>query len=166
MRIYTDASTRSKISGLGYIATTSKHTEIQKDGMVINQIDNNTAELQAIIYAIEETQYLLQENEKTIIFTDSTYVINAIRNNHYRAEEEPLVKKIQNMMEYSDYQLFHVKGHCQDGTVLSHFNKKADKMSKFVRKEYEKELEHTKKEKRLLAIAKSKLLKDNKDLYF
>lgn len=165
MRIYTDASTRSKISGLGYIATTSKHIEIQKDGIVIDQVDNNTAELQAIIYAIEETQSLLQENEKVIIFTDSTYAIGAIRNNIYREGEEPLVKKIQNLIEYSDYKLFHVKGHCQDGTVLSHFNKKADKISKFVRKEYEKELEQTKKEKRLLAIAKSKLLKDS-DLYF
>ena len=161
MRIYTDASTRSKISGLGYIATTSKHQIIKKDGIAINQNDNNTAELQAIIYAIEETQYSLQDNEKIIIFTDSTYAINAIRNNHYRSEEEALVKKIQNMIEYSDYKLFHVKGHCQDGTILSHFNKKADKMSKFVRKEYEKELEEIKKQKKLLAIAKSKLLKNN-----
>lgn len=45
MRIYTDASTRSKISGLGYVATTSKHQIIKKDGIAINQNDNNTAEL-------------------------------------------------------------------------------------------------------------------------
>lgn len=165
MRIYTDASTRSKISGLGYIATTSKHQVIKTDGMVIDQKDNNTAELQAIIYAIEETQYSLQENEKIIIFTDSTYAINAIRNNHYRSEEEPLVRKIQNMIEYSDYKIFHIKGHCQDGTVLSHFNKKADKMSKLVRKEYEKELDIIKKEKRLAATLNSNLFK-KKELNF
>lgn len=144
MRIYTDASTR-KVSGLGYIATNSKHTEIQKNGIVIDQHDNNTAELLAIIYAIDDTQNLLQNNEKVIIFTDSTYAINAIRNNIYRSEEEPIVKKIQNLMEYSDYTLFWVKGHCQDGTLLSHFNKRADKISKLTRKQYEKEQEKLKK---------------------
>jgi len=144
MRIYTDASTR-KVSGLGYIATNSKHTEIQKNGIVIDQQDNNTAELLAIVYAIDDTQNLLQDNEKVIIFTDSTYAINAIRNNIYRPEEEPIVKKIQNLMEYSDYTLFWVKGHCQDGTLLSHFNKRADKMSKLTRKQYEKEQEKLKK---------------------
>lgn len=154
MRIYTDASTR-KISGLGYIATNSQHTEIQKNGIIINQADNNTAELLAIIYAIDDTQHLLQENEKVTIFTDSTYAINAIRNNIYRQEEEPIVKKIQNLMEYTNYNLFWIKGHCQDGTILSYFNKRADKMSKVVRKQYEKEQEKIKKEK--LRLIKQKI---------
>lgn len=148
MRVYTDASTR-KISGLGYIATTSTNIELFKNGIVIDQPDNNTAELQAILYAIDDTQNLLQPNEKVTILTDSTYAINAIKNNIYRKDEEPLVKKIQNMMEYSEYKLFWIKGHCQDGTILSYFNKRADKMSKVVRKQYEKELEKIKKEKRL-----------------
>ena len=154
MRIYTDASTR-KISGLGYIATNSQHIEIQKNGIIINQTDNNTAELLAIIYAIDDTQHLLQENEKVTIFTDSTYAINAIRNNIYRQEEEPIVKKIQNLMEYTNYNLFWIKGHCQDGTILSYFNKRADKMSKVVRKQYEKEQEKIKKEK--LRLIKQKI---------
>lgn len=149
MRIYTDASTR-KISGLGYVATNRKHEEIQKGGVVIDQQDNNTAELQAIIYAIDETQPLLKPNEKVIIFTDSTYAVNAIRNNIYRKEEEPLVKKIQNLMEYAEYQLYWIKGHCQDGTVLSYYNKRADKMSKYVRDEYEKKLIAEKKRAREL----------------
>lgn len=148
MRVYTDASTR-KISGLGYIATTSTNRELFKNGIVIDQLDNNTAELQAILFAIDDTQDLLQPNEKVTILTDSTYAINAIRNNIYRKDEEPLVRKIQNMMEYSEYKLFWIKGHCQDGTILSYFNKRADKMSKVVRKQYEKDLEKMKKEKRL-----------------
>lgn len=139
MRVYTDASTR-KVSGLGYIATNSKHEIIQKKGIVIDQVDNNTAELQAIIYAIDDTQPLLQKNEKITIFTDSTYAIGAIRNNIYRPEEEPLVKKIQNLMEYSDYKLMWIKGHCQDGTVLSYYNKRVDKIAKGARVEYEKEI--------------------------
>ena len=149
MRIYTDASTRSNMSGLGYVATTSKNIELTKSGIVIDQKDNNTAELLAIIYAIDDIQGLLQENEKLTIFTDSTYAINAIRNNIYRQNEEPIVKKIQNLLEGNNYNLFHVKGHCQDGTILSYYNKRADKMSKVVRKQYEKDIKEQKKLKLL-----------------
>ena len=155
MRVYTDASTR-KILGLGYIATNSKNKEIYRNGIMIDQPDNNTAELLAILYAIDDTQDLLQKNEKVTIMTDSTYAVNAIRNNIYRKEEEPIVKKIQSMMEYSEYNLFWIKGHCQDGTILSYFNKLADKTSKYVRKQYEKEQEKLKKEKRLRHIIESK----------
>ena len=123
---------------------------------MIDQPDNNTAELLAILYAIDDTQDLLQKNEKVTIMTDSTYAVNAIRNNIYRKEEEPIVKKIQSMMEYSEYNLFWIKGHCQDGTILSYFNKLADKTSKYVRKQYEKEQEKLKKEKRLRHIIESK----------
>lgn len=139
MRVYTDASSRGNKSGIAYIATDRNHEVIQRSGVVINGGDNNTAELQAILYAIDDTQPLLQKNESVIIFTDSTYAINAIRNNGYREQEEALVKKIQNMMSYAHYKVFWIKGHCQDGTVLSYYNKKVDKLAKGVRVEYEKE---------------------------
>ena len=147
MRVYTDASTRGGISGLGYVATTARDKELYSHGIIIDQSDNNTAELLAIIYAIDDTQDLLQKNEKVTILTDSTYAIQAIRFNNYRKNEEAIVKKIQNLMEAYDYTLFHVKGHCQDGTVLSHFNKKADRISKNMRKEYENEKVRAKKER-------------------
>ena len=147
MRVYTDASTRGGISGLGYVATTARDKELYSHGITIDQSDNNTAELLAIIYAIDDTQDLLQKNEKVTILTDSTYAIQAIRFNNYRKNEEAIVKKIQNLMEAYDYTLFHVKGHCQDGTVLSHFNKKADRISKNARKEYENEKIRAKKER-------------------
>lgn len=147
MRVYTDASTRGGISGLGYVATTARDKELYSHGIIIDQSDNNTAELLAIIYAIDDTQDLLQKNEKVTILTDSTYAIQAIRFNNYRKNEEAIVKKIQNLMEAYDYTLFHVKGHCQDGTVLSHFNKKADRISKNMRKEYENEKIRAKKER-------------------
>lgn len=139
MRVYTDASSRGNKSGIAYIATDRNHEVIQRSGVVIDGGDNNTAELQAILYAIDDTQPLLQKNESVIIFTDSTYAINAIRNNGYRDQEEALVKKIQNMMSYAHYKVFWIKGHCQDGTVLSYYNKKVDKLAKGARVEYEKE---------------------------
>ena len=139
MRVYTDASSRGNKSGIAYIATDRNHEVIQRSGVVIDGGDNNTAELQAILYAIDDTQPLLQKNESVIIFTDSTYAINAIRNNGYREQEEALVKKIQNMMSYAHYKVFWIKGHCQDGKVLSYYNKKVDKLAKGARVEYEKE---------------------------
>lgn len=139
MRVYTDASSRGNKSGIAYIATDRNHEVIQRSGVIIDGGDNNTAELQAILYAIDDTQPLLQKNESVIIFTDSTYAINAIRNNGYREQEEALVKKIQNMMSYAHYKVFWIKGHCQDGTVLSYYNKKVDKLAKGARVEYEKE---------------------------
>ena len=147
MRVYTDASTRGGISGLGYVATTAQDKDLYNQGIIIDQSDNPTAELLAIISAINDTLYLFHKNEKVTILTDSTYAIQAIRFNNYRKNEEAIVKKIQNLMEAYDYTLFHVKGHCQDGTVLSHFNKKADRISKNMRKEYENEKIRAKKER-------------------
>lgn len=43
------------------------------------------------------------------------------------------------MMSYAHYKVFWIKGHCQDGTVLSYYNKKVDKLAKGARVEYEKE---------------------------
>lgn len=154
MRIYTDASTRGKMSGLGYIATDRHHNRLQQGSITINQSDNNTAELLAIIYAIDDTQNLLQKNEKLLLFTDSTYAIGAIRDNIFRPEEEPVVRKIQNLMEYSDYKLFWIKGHCQDGTVLSYYNKKVDRLAKTVRIDYEKDLIKQRKYRNLVRQGK------------
>ena len=156
MRVYTDASSRGNKSGIAYIATNRHHEVIQRSGVVIDQGDNNTAELQAIIYAIDDTQPLLQKNESVIIFTDSTYAINVIRNNGYREQEEPLVKKIQNMMGYANYKIFWIKGHCQDGTVLSYYNKKVDKLAKGARVEYEKEIIKQKRLQNLIRQGKGR----------
>ena len=40
-----------------------------------------------------------------------------------------------------------IKGHCQDGTVLSYYNKQADKSAKEIRKRYENMLLQQKKQK-------------------
>lgn len=158
MKIFTDASTRNKISGLAYVAVNGKDKEIYKTGVVIDQSDNNTAELQAILYAIDDCQDLLQENEKITILTDSTYAVGAIRNNIYRENEEPLVRKIQDIMSGYDVSLYWLKGHQRYTTnILAHYNKRADKMSKVVRKTYEKEQEKLKKEKIKQAISKKAL---------
>lgn len=136
MRVYTDASSRGSISGIAFVATNSRDKEVYKKGMVIEKGDNNTAELTAILYALNFIKD--KTDHRIVIFTDSSYAINAIRNGNFRETERPLVESIQQCMNELGSTLFWVKGHCHDGTVLSYFNKRADKMSKVVRKQYEK----------------------------
>ncbi len=143
MRIYTDASTHGQISGIAYIATDAKDREIYKKGVVIAQNDNNTAELSAVLFALEDIQYL---NVKHVtIFTDSWYVINAVRNGVRREHEKALVKKIRSYMAKINSSLMWIKGHYRNGTVLSYYNKRADKMSKVVRRQYEKQIKKERK---------------------
>lgn len=143
MRLYTDASSRGSISGIAFVVTNSRDKEVFKDGMVIEKGDNNTAELTAILYALD---YVRKNTDyKAVIFTDSSYAVNAIRNGNFRETERSLVESIQQSMAELGSTLFWVKGHCHDGTVLSYFNKRADKMSKVVRKQHEKEKRTEKK---------------------
>ena len=90
MRIYTDASSRGKISGIAYVATDAKDREIYKKGIVINTGDNNTAELQAVLFALEDVKDM--EIKHLTIFTDSWYAINAIKNGVRRENEKNIVK--------------------------------------------------------------------------
>ena len=143
MRIYTDASSRGKISGIAYVATDSKDREIYKKGIVINTGDNNTAELQAVLFALEDIKDM--EIKHLTIFTDSWYVINAVKNGVRREHEKNLVKKIRTHMAKINSSLMWIKGHYRNGTVLSYYNKRADKMSKVVRRQYEKQIKKDKK---------------------
>lgn len=137
MRIYTDASSRGTISGLGMIVTDSRDRELYKKGIVIEEPDNNTAELCAILYALREVQYL--DIKHVTIFTDSWYAISAVRNNVKRKKDKYLVKEIRGYMNKINSSLMWVKGHYRSGTVLSYYNKRADKLSKVVRRKYEKQ---------------------------
>ena len=143
MRIYTDASSRGKISGIAFVVTDAKDREIYKKGVVIDQPDNNTAELCAVLFALEDIKDL--EVKHVTIFTDSWYAINAIKNGIRRESEKNIVKKIRNYMAKINSSLMWIKGHYRNGTVLSYYNKRADKMSKVVRRLYEKQAKKEKK---------------------
>ena len=143
MRIYTDASSRGKISGIAFVVTDAKDREIYKKGVVIDQPDNNTAELCAVLFALEDIKDL--EVKHVTIFTDSWYAINAIKNGVRRESEKNIVKKIRNYMAEINSSLMWIKGHYRNGTVLSYYNKRADKMSKVVRRLYEKQAKKEKK---------------------
>lgn len=147
MKIYTDASTRvtKGISGLAFVMTDEKNNIIQKKATIVNEQDNNTAELRAILYALSQVK---STKEHITLFTDSSYAINAIRNNIYRQSEEKIIQYIHKNLNRLNCNIFWIKGHCHDGTVLSYFNKMADKGAKRVRKQYEQQLIKDKKAKR------------------
>lgn len=143
MRIYTDASTRGKISGIAFVVTDARDRELYKSGVVIEQADNNTAELSAVLIALENIQHA--ETKHVTIFTDSQYVINAMRTGSYRSHEKAIVQKIKHLMGKINSSLMWIKGHYRNGTAPSYFNKRADKMAKVVRKQYEKKVRAEKK---------------------
>ena len=143
MRIYTDASSRGAISGIAFVVTDARDRELYKKGIVIEEPDNNTAELCAILYALQEVQYL--EVKHVTIFTDSWYAINAVRNNVKRKKDKHIVKEIRRHMDEINSSLMWIKGHYKSGTVLSYYNKRADKMSKVVRRKYEKQIKQERK---------------------
>lgn len=153
MRIYTDASTRGRLSGIAFVVTDARDREIYKKGMVINQRDNNTAELCAVLFALEDVRFL--EVKHVTIFTDSWYVINALRNGVRRETEKGIVDTIRQYMKEINSSLMWIKGHYRDGTVLSFYNKRADKMSKVVRRQYERQLQKEKRS-RIQALGKQK----------
>lgn len=139
MRIYTDASTRGRLSGIAFVVTDARDCELYKKGVVLNQRDNNTAELYAVLFALDDIKYI--DVKHVTIFTDSYYVINALRNGVKRSHEKVIVDKIRQYMSVINSDLMLVKGHYRDGTVLSYYNKRADKLSKVVRRQYEKQLQ-------------------------
>ena len=143
MRIYTDASTRGRLSGIAFVVTDARDRELYKKGVVIEQKDNNTAELCAVLFALEDIQYV--DVKHVTIFTDSWYVINAVRNGVRRENEKHLVKRIRQHMAEINSSLMWIKGHYRNGTFLSYYNKRADKMAKVVRRQYEKQLKKEKK---------------------
>ncbi|MBR3662006.1 MAG: reverse transcriptase-like protein [Alphaproteobacteria bacterium] len=143
MRVYTDASTRGGLSGIAFVVTDSRDVELYKKGVVIAQRDNNTAELSAVSFALEDIQYM--DKKHVTIFTDSIYVINALRCGLCRKNEKELVNKIKKQIAATKSSLMWIKGHYQDGSVLSYYNKRADKMSKVVRRQYEKQIKAAKK---------------------
>ena len=143
MRIYTDASTRGGVSGIAFVVTDARDNELHKEGVVIEQCDNNTAELSAVLFALERTKNIRAKH--ITIFTDSIYVINAVRNGIYRKNERNIVSKIRKNMSTINSCLMWIKGHYSDGSVLSYYNKRADKMSKVVRRQYEKQLRQERK---------------------
>ena len=133
MRIFTDASTSGKISGIAFVVTDSKHNVLIKKSKPLIESDNNVAELAAILFALEEVS---ESREHVTIITDSQYAIKCIRGNRCRKFERPMMDLIQYHLSNKKWACFWIKGHNNDGTMLSAFNREADHMANNARKAF------------------------------
>lgn len=133
MRIFTDASTSGKISGVAFVITDNQHNVLVKKAKPLIETDNNLAELAAILFSLEE---IGDVKEQIIILSDSQYALNCIRNNICRKFERPVMDLIQHHLSTKHWQAMWIKGHKNDGTMLSAFNREADHMANNVRKAY------------------------------
>lgn len=132
MRIFTDAS-GSGVAGISFVLTDNKNNILLKKAKPVLNVDNNTAELMAILYALEEIQ---PTREPITVITDSTYVINCIRNNSCRDNERATLDLINYHLESKNCSTLWIKGHSDDGTMFSAFNRLVDNLSRNVRKDY------------------------------
>lgn len=145
MRIFTDASTSGKMSGIAFVITDKHHNVLIKKSKPLIESDNNAAELMAILYALEEVS---NSNEHVTILSDSQYALACIKNNHCRKFERPTLDLIRFHLANKKWACLWIKGHRDDGTMLSYFNREADHMANNVRKAYviakrkEKHLKH------------------------
>lgn len=133
MRIFTDASTSGKISGIAFVVTDNKYNVLVKKSKPLIESDNNVAELAAILFALEEVS---ESKEHITIITDSQYAIRCIRGNYCRKFERPMMDLIQYHLSNKKWACFWIKGHNNDGTMLSAFNREADHMANDARKAF------------------------------
>ena len=133
MRIFTDASTSGRVSGIAFVITDNQHNIILKKEKPLLEVDNNFAELAAILFALEE---LPETHEQIIILSDSQYALSCIQQNHSRKFEKPTLDLIKYHLTGKQWTSMWIKGHKNDGTMLSTFNREADHMASHARKTY------------------------------
>jgi len=147
MRIFTDASTSGKVSGIAFVVTDKHHNVLIKKSKPLIESDNNAAELAAILFALEEVS---DSNEHITILSDSQYALGCIKRNHCRKFEKPIMDLIQYHLANRKWACLWIKGHHNDGTMLANFNQQADHLASNARKSFiitkrkEKHLRHQK----------------------
>ena len=148
MRIFTDASTENKYSGIAFVAIDAEHNIVLENSTVLTGIDNNTAELQAILFALRS---IPNSDERVVILSDSLYATNCVKNNQCRYFEKDILEEIQKNLRNKHGRVMWIKGHTSDGTYISIFNKEADSLANKARRDY---VESRKKGKKQLSKLK------------
>ena len=133
MRIFTDASTR-KISGIAFACIDNDDQIVLQGKKVINQSDNNQAELEAIAFALEN---MARTNERHILYTDSLHALGYIYRKPDKRDTDT-TKKIRIHLNRLGCQIRWIKGHGTDNTIETKMNKYVDKVAKKAREHREK----------------------------
>lgn len=132
MNLYTDASTRHH-SGIAFILTDDRDTELLRKAMVVQERDNNTAELLAILLGLEEIKGKVG---KVKVYTDSTYALGIIFGKTCRRWEKGIVSNIRECMKEVSCEFIWIKGHSHKNGMHSYYNREADSLANHIRKQH------------------------------
>lgn len=136
MRIFTDASVSGRVGGIACVITDSNDDIVLSRKKPILCNDSNFAELQAILFALE---VMPDTREKITIVSDSQYALCCISYNRCRDFEEKTLSMINYHLSTKNWGVLWTKGHKNDGTSITLFNRLADNMARRARKDYIKQ---------------------------
>ena len=132
MRIFTDASTR-KLSGIAFVCIDDNDQIILEGKKVIEQSDNNQAELEAIGFALEN---MARTSGRHILYTDSLHALGYIYRKPDKRDTDT-TRKIRIHLNRLECQVRWIKGHGNDNSIETKMNKFADKLAKKAREHKE-----------------------------
>ena len=133
MKIFTDASVSGKVCGIACVITDSNDDIILSRKKPILCNDSNFAELQAILFALE---VMPDTRERITIVSDSQYALCCIVYNRCRDFEAKTLSMINYHLSTKKWNAVWTKGHKNDGTSITLFNRLADNMARRARKDY------------------------------
>ena len=151
MRIFTDASSR-KISGVAFVCIDDENEIIIQGRKIIWCSDNNQAELEAILFALEN---ITKTPENHILYTDSLHALGYIYKKPDKKDTNT-TKKIRIRLNKLNCSVVWIKGHGTDKSIETKMNKFVDKLAKKTR-EYEETLIRLEKKKRSKIYRKKKI---------
>lgn len=132
MRIFTDASTR-KFSGIAFVCIDDQDQIVLQGKKVIQNSDNNQAELEAIAFALEN---MARTHERHILYTDSLHALGYIYRKPDKKDTDT-TRKIRIHLNRLGCQVRWIKGHGKDNSVETKMNKLVDKLAKKAREHKE-----------------------------
>ena len=141
MKIFTDAS-GANVSGVAFVITDDEYNVILERTMPIVGYDSDSAELYAILFALQELSYMKKEERKKedsiTIISDSKDALRCLVGGECRKVDITTLLKIYYYLEKIglECEVEWRKGHRNDGTKDSDFNRKVDNISRKVRKDY------------------------------
>lgn len=148
MQIFTDGSVAGHIAGIAFVLTDNDYNIILAKKKPVLNIDNNSAELQAILFALEElpnakdvfppkpgetpqeTAERIRKESEITIFTDSTYARDSILYDQPRDCDRATLELINFHLITRNCTTVWTKGHRNDGTKSAALNRWADHMAK------------------------------------
>lgn len=136
VQIWCDASWSNGKAGLGVVIRRINEDATIEEKTCSKQIrceNNNIAELEAILYGLEN----MGARDRTPIFiiTDSMYAIDTINNpDQFHGKRKELGKVIRGIIGFDKFRVYHKKGHSKNKDVYSRRQQQTDDLAGDIRK--------------------------------